>query len=156
MAGGGGGGVDSTPSRKQRYCLARTMNLGTCLHLPKNYPCAKFCCYSSISDVTMFLRKRYRRFCISVVNQDLFHYENVGSIFIWLFGMLECCSLHFNRKNSQISQETVKFWAAKAIKIIKILDLFGNAGSSKFFVKFQCFPKKITKVCPPPPIKTTH
>ena len=31
-------------------------------------------------------------------NQVLCRYENVASVFIWLFEMLECCSLHFNRK----------------------------------------------------------
>ena len=32
------------------------------------------------------------------VNQVLFRYENVASDFFLLFGMLEYCSLHFNRK----------------------------------------------------------
>ena len=49
--------------------------------------------------------------------------------------MLECCSLHFDWKIVK-SQETVKFWAAKVTKIIKILDIFRNADSSNFFVKF--------------------
>ena len=64
----GGVGVDSTPSRKQCYSWARTMKLGTRVYLPKNYPCAKFGCYSSINDVTMtssmFHRQRYWRLCI--------------------------------------------------------------------------------------------
>ena len=50
------------------------------------------------------------------VNQVLFRYENVASIFIWLFGILECCSLHFNRK------------------IAKVLKKLSNSGpSTKFF-----------------------
>ena len=32
------------------------------------------------------------------VNQVLFRYENFAGIFFLLFGMLEYCSLHFNRK----------------------------------------------------------
>ena len=48
--------------------------------------------------------------------------------------------------NSQITIETVKFRAAKATKIIKILDLSRNADVSNFFAKFQCFCKKITKI----------
>ena len=39
----------------------------------------------------------------------------------------------FKSENSQISQETVKLWAAKATKIIKILDVFRNADVSKIF-----------------------
>ena len=51
----------------------------------------------------------------------------------------------FYSENSQISHETVKYWAAKTTKIIKILDIFRNADVAKFFVKFQCFHKKINK-----------
>ena len=43
----------------------------------------------------------------------------------------------FLSKNSQISQETIKIWAAKAVKVIKILDLLRNDDVSKIFVKFQ-------------------
>ena len=59
--------------------------------------------------------------------------------------MLEFCSSHFNRQNSHIFREMVKFWAAKATKIIKILDVLRNTDISKFFVKFQRFDKKIAK-----------
>ena len=83
------------------------------------------------------------------VNHTLFRYVNVASIFICIFGMLECCSLHFNRKNGQISQETVNFSAAKATKIITILDLLLT--SAKRFVKFQCFRKKDNKKYAFPP-----
>ena len=57
--------------------------------------------------------------------------------------MLECCSLHFNKKNSRIFHEKVKFWAAKVTKIIKMLDLLKMLTSAKYFVEFQCFDKKI-------------
>ena len=72
--------------------------------------------------------------------------------------MLKCCSLPFNR-NSRIFREKVKFWAAKATKIIKILDLFKNADISKIFAEFQCFDKKITQSMFLPqktPIKTKY
>ena len=36
-------------------------------------------------------------------------------------------------ENSEIVQETVELWAAKATKIVKILDLFRNADISKIF-----------------------
>ena len=51
----------------------------------------------------------------------------------------------FLSENSQICHETVKFWAAKAPKIIKMSDLFRKSDVSKFFVNFQCFDKKIGK-----------
>ena len=43
----------------------------------------------------------------------------------------------FLTENSQIPKETVKFRAAKATKIIRILDLLRNADVSRFFAKFQ-------------------
>ena len=53
----------------------------------KKLPCAKFGCYSSISDITMtssiFLQQQYRMFCM-LVNQVLFHYENFASMFDFL------------------------------------------------------------------------
>ena len=39
----------------------------------------------------------------------------------------------FLSENSQISNETIKFWAAEATKIIKISDLFENADVIKIF-----------------------
>ena len=39
----------------------------------------------------------------------------------------------------------VKFWAAKTTKIIKILDLLRMLTSTKHFVEFQCFDKKMTQ-----------
>ena len=57
------------------------------------------------------------------VNQVLFGYESVAGVFI----------CHIFIKNSHIFHEKVKFWAAKATKIIKILDLFGNADINNIF-----------------------
>ena len=79
------------------------------------------------------------------VNQVLFRYENFTSIFIWLFGRLECCSLHFNRKIAKSLKKLSNTGLQKYTKIIKISGLFRNADVSKRFVKFQCFHKKITK-----------
>ena len=78
------------------------MKIGTFLYLHKNYSCAKFGCYSSIYDVTK-MSINVSSAAISKVshifaNQVLFRYKNVASIFIWLFGMLECCSLYFDKK----------------------------------------------------------
>ena len=44
--------------------------------------------------------------------------------------MLECCSLHFREKKYH---EIVKFWTAKATKIIRFLYLLRNADVSKKF-----------------------
>ena len=74
------------------------MKLGTLLYLPKNYPCAKFGRYSLIYDVINVSSTEISKVSHMFVNKVLFRYENVASIFISLFGMLECCSLHFNRK----------------------------------------------------------
>ena len=57
--------------------------------------------------------------------------------------MLECCSLCTSL--SPNLYETVKFWAVKATKIIKILDLLRNNDVSNIFVKFQGIGEKITK-----------
>ena len=67
------------------------------------------------------------------VNQVLFRYENVASegfLTFWNAGML---FVTFQSENSQISRETIKFWAAKATKIIKISDLIENADVIKIF-----------------------
>ena len=54
------------------------------------------------------------------VNQVLFHYEKSAGIFISLFGMLECYSLHFNRK------------IAKSLKKLSNTGLQKPLKSSKF------------------------
>ena len=73
--------------------------------------------------------------------------------------MLECCFLHFNRKIAECFIKKVKFWAAKTIKIIKILDIFKNADISINFFELQCFDKKITQsmfLTGKTPIKTKY
>ena len=71
-------------------------------------------------------------------NQVLFRYGNVAGVFIGIFGMPECCSLHFNRK---ITNSVMKLSNSepKATKIIKILDLFRNADMSKKFCQISMF-----------------
>ena len=66
-------------------------------------------------------------------------------MFLLLFGMLKCSSLHLNKKNRGIFHQKVNFWAAKTTKIIKILDLFKMLTLAKNFVEFQCFDKEITQ-----------
>ena len=67
------------------------------------------------------------------VNQVLFRYKNVASVFYLTFWNARMLFITFSSKNSRIFHEKVKFWAAKATKIIEILDLFKNAHISKFF-----------------------
>ena len=57
------------------------------------------------------------------------------TLLIFLFDFLEGQNVvhNFLSENSQISQETVKYCAAKTTKIIKILDLFRNADVSRSF-----------------------
>ena len=75
------------------------------------------------------------------VNQALFRYE---TLMVFLLDFLECQNVVHYIFIAK-SFETVKFWAAKATKIIKILDLLRNAEVSNIFVKFQGIGKKITK-----------
>ena len=62
------------------------MKLGTLLYLPKNYPCAKFGCYSLNRDVTMtssmFFLAAMSKVSHIFVNQVLFRCKNVASVFI--------------------------------------------------------------------------
>ena len=70
--------------------------------------------------------------------------------------MLECCSLLFTRKIAESFMKRSIFWAAKATKIIKILDLFKNADISKIFLlNFNVLIKRYPKVCFYP-IKTKY
>ena len=63
------------------------------------------------------------------------------TVLVFLFDFLECCNVvhYILIKNSQIFHEKVKFWAAKATKIIKILDLITNADISKIFCLISMF-----------------
>ena len=114
----------------------------------KNYPCAKFGSYSSMSDVTMtpakFCRLRYRRFCM-FVNQVLCRDQNVASRFFGLFGMLECCSLHFSRKIAKSLKKLSNYGLQNPLKSLKFRIFSEMLTSSNFFGKFQCFHKKMTK-----------
>ena len=83
------------------------------------------------------------------VNQVLFRYENVASIFISHFGMLECCSLHFNRKIAKSLMELSNSGLQKLLKSSKFWIFSEMLTSPKCFVKFQCFHKKITKSMSP-------
>ena len=82
-------------------------------------------------------------------------------LLVFLFNFLECQNVvhYILINNNRIFYEKVKFWAAKATKIIKILDLFKNADISKIFAEFRCFDKKITESMFLPlktPIKTKY
>ena len=132
------------------------MKLGTLLYLPRNYPCAKFGCYSLIYDVTMTaIPKVLHMF----VNQVLFRYKNVASVFIRLFGILECCSLHFNGKMAKSFMKRSDSWLQKPLKLSKFWVFPKMLTSVKYFAEFQCFDKKITKsmfLPPKKPIKTKY
>ena len=53
------------------------------------------------------------------VNQALFRYENVASVFIRLFGMLERCSFHFNRNIAESFTKRSNFGLQNPIKLLK-------------------------------------
>ena len=79
------------------------------------------------------------------VNQVLLRYENFASIFIGLCGMLECCSLHFNRKIAKSLKKLSNSGLQKPLKSSKFWIFSEMLTSAKLFVKFQCFDKNITK-----------
>ena len=66
---------------------------------------------------------------------------------VFLFNFLECQNaVHYILiKNSPIFHKKVKFWAAKATKIIKFWIFSKMLTSAKCFAEFQCFDKKITQ-----------
>ena len=70
------------------------------------------------------------------VNQVLFRYENVASEVFGLFGMLECCSLHFNQKIAQSLTKLSNSGLQKPLKLSKFRIFSKMLTSSKFFVKF--------------------
>ena len=79
------------------------------------------------------------------VNQVLFRYENVACVLIDFFGMLECCSLHFNQKIAKSVMKLSNSGLQKPLKLSKCRIFSETLMSAKFFVKFQCFDKKIGK-----------
>ena len=80
------------------------------------------------------------------VNQVLFRYENVASEVFLTFGMLECCSLHFNGKIAKSLTKLSNYGLQKPLISSKFRIFSKMLTSSKFFVKFQCFHKKISKI----------
>ena len=67
------------------------------------------------------------------INQVLFRYENVTSIFISFFGMPECCSLHFNRKIAKSFKKLLNSWLQKPLKSSKFWIFSEMLTSSKIF-----------------------
>ena len=80
-------------------------------------------------------------------NQVLFRYGNFASIFVSLVGMLECCSLHFTRKIAKSLKKLSNSGLQMPLKSSKFWIFSEMLTPAKFFLKFQCFHKKITKVC---------
>ena len=69
------------------------------------------------------------------VNQVLFRYENVASEVFGLFGMPECCSLHFNQKITKSLTKLSNSGLQKPLKSSKFR-IISKMLTSKFFVKF--------------------
>ena len=88
---------------------------------------------------SMLLRQRYRRFDM-FVNQVLFRYKTL--LVSLTFGMLECCSSHFNRK---IATSFMKRSNSLPLKLSESWIFSEMLTSGQFCVKFQCFDEKITK-----------
>ena len=73
--------------------------------------------------------------------------------------MLECCSLHFNQKIAKSVMKLSNSGLQKPLKLSKCRIFSEMLTSAKFFVKFQCFDKKVGKkyVFPQKPlIKTKY
>ena len=75
------------------------------------------------------------------VNQVLLRYENFASIFIWLFGMLEYCSLHFNRKIAKSLKKLSNTGLQKPLKSSKFWIFPEMLTSAKFLLNFNAFKK---------------
>ena len=75
------------------------------------------------------------------VNRVLFRYENFASIFILRFGMLECCSLYFNREIAKSLKKLSHFGLQKPLKSSKFWTFSEMLMAAKFFVKFNAFIK---------------
>ena len=57
--------------------------------------------------------------------------------------MVECCSLHFNRKKSESFMKKLNSGLHKPLKLSKYCIVSKMLTSAKVFVEFQCFNKKI-------------
>ena len=75
-------------------------------------------------------------------NLALFPDENVTGAFISFSEMLEC--FHYISSEKKLCLKIVKFWIAKAGKIIKIPYFLSNPDVSNKFAKFPCFDKKMS------------
>ena len=71
------------------------------------------------------------------VNRILFRYENVACFFLTFLNSE--MFITFLKENSEMCHQIVKFWAAKATKIMRTLYLFRNADFSKKFAKTSMF-----------------
>ena len=60
------------------------------------------------------------------VNQVLFRYKNVASVFTWLFGMLDCCSLHFNNKIAESFMKSSNSGLQKPLREVSFFYLEGG------------------------------
>ena len=76
------------------------------------------------------------------VNQVLFRYENVASVFILFFGMLECCSLHLYPKIAKSVMKLSNSGLQKPMKLSKFCIFLEMLTSAKVFAKIQCLIKK--------------
>ena len=79
------------------------------------------------------------------VNQVLCRDQNVASRLFGLFGMLECCSLHFSRKIVKSLKKLSNYGLQNPLKSLKFRIFSEMLTSSKIFGKFQCFHKKMMK-----------
>ena len=71
------------------------------------------------------------------VNQVLCRDQNVASIFFGLFGMLDCCSLHFSRKIAKSLKKLSNYGLQNPLKSSKFRIFSEMLTSSNFFGKFQ-------------------
>ena len=77
-----------------------------------------------------------------LVNQVLFHHENAASDFFLLFGMLEYCSLHFDRKIAKSRTKQSNSGLQKPLKSSKFQIFSKVLMSSKFLLNFSAFIKR--------------
>ena len=71
-----------------------------------------------------------------VLTQVLFLYENIATVLIWLFGMLE---LHFNEKIVKYVMKLSNSGLQKPVKLSKFWIFSEMLTPAKIFNKFQCF-----------------
>ena len=79
------------------------------------------------------------------VNQDLFVIKMLQVFIFDFFGMLECCSLHFNKKIAESFMKKSISGLQKPLKLLKFFIFSKMLTLEKFFVQFQSFNKKIAQ-----------